>query len=265
MKELKKKIIQVINNTDITSHSLFGDLVFKIVFNNNALIITPDDNICALSKNDKANDSHSLYLKINYVLSLLDELTRNSLIICIPHTDKPESFPSIYFKDKKDISIAGGSLNNKYQIGESLNLLIDTDNNSCIITRSNMTEYSGEMIKQTSLSRKIDHYFSSFIYPTYDLINYINKGYRTNEELSIYHSKVAIYVAVIVACLSPVLSILINNWIGQTTIKEEQFEILSDKTVVVDTILNQNNVSPTLFTPRHSINPNSESTNKPKK
>ena len=65
MKELKKKIIQVINNTDITSHSLFGDLVFKIVFNNNALIITPDDNICVLSKNDKANDSHSFYLKIN--------------------------------------------------------------------------------------------------------------------------------------------------------------------------------------------------------
>ena len=238
MNKLKKRIVQIIKDTDIDSSALFGDLVFENCFDKFALLITNQGDISVLCSKNNAKESRSVLYKISFIVSILDELSSNNSIICIPHSDKPDSFPSLYFKDKTIISLNGG-WKDSYDIGNSLSLSIDSDKNTCSINNSKAPILSGEIINQIHLSNRINHYLSAYIYPTAALQRYIRNGYKTNEELGIHYSKVAVLIAVAIACASPIASVLVSNRIGKATIKEEQFKVLSEKTVIVDTILHQ--------------------------
>lgn len=263
MKDLKKSTISIIRETGINSNKPFGDLLFEKVFINFGIVLSNDKDICFLTKTGESDDVQSLYYRLNFVLSLLDDLSRNNLILHIPLNNQSQDIPSVFCKNKDDVTTDGCQLNT-YNIGEGLLLKIDENTNSCMIFRDKKSFLSGVFLTNMFLYEKIKTYCDSLILPTLDLDQYIMQGYRTYGELSLHYSRVALIIAVIVACLSPLLSVFISNKLGYISIEKKQFSILSDKTIVVDTVLHQPKSVQTIVSIEPGNNSKSNSTYNPK-
>ena len=218
-KKLKKTIIKIIDSTPFNETKTFGDVLFDVVLDNIALVAFDDGDISVLTKEQK--DQNDALLKISYVFSLLDELVKNNLALCIPQGTRNASLPSLYYKRKGDLSVSAKL--NTYDIGDSLSLEINRDDNYCAIRKGTQQIVSGSILENSGLSRRIEYYCNACIYPTSSLQKYIDNGYRTHEEFSLHLSKIAIRVAILVACISPIISVWISNKIGYTTIEKCQF------------------------------------------
>ena len=124
-KKLKKTIIKIIDSTPFNETKTFGDVLFDVVLDNIALVAFDDGDISVLTKEQK--DQNDALLKISYVFSLLDELVKNNLALCIPKGTRNASLPSLYYKRKGDLSVSAKL--NTYDIGDSLSLEINRDDN----------------------------------------------------------------------------------------------------------------------------------------
>lgn len=229
--DFEKRIIKKISETKPEDASIFGDYIASEFFKSKQLALLllhqyQSYNLFHEVKNISAIKVE--YAKISQLLSLLQYLETNRYIDILPIT--PITSIDLFYEDK------GDTMNIDSQ---QLRIYINQKDHSKYITlpqepvnRTFLVE-NGEQIMEgvtftKELYERFVHYFNSVIYPTSSLIELVKNNYVSEEEnrfnISMKISKTALWIAILVAVLSPILSVLISNQWGVTKIDECQFE-----------------------------------------
>lgn len=214
-----ESIVRSISDIQPNASIALGDLVSDILFKPNQAALVIDHNkqhISLLNRNEK--DINSLYRLIISLLAEIKNLSRLSLIYL--STPQSSGF-SVFYSGKKDLSFSQDpdiiDLGNGITLSIKENLLLLHDDS----TLKGQT-YSKEIYDI------IAPFFCSRVYPGEGLSDYISNGFCSRElkvATRAYHISI---IAIIVAFLLCIVSPLVSNLIGQSTINLDQYNQLLD-------------------------------------
>lgn len=218
-----KKIIKEINNSHFIEERFFGELIASILFPKSqaALCCFNDDFFLLTPPRDKQKQER-FFKKIIELLSYLNDLDKRNLIY-IHHVgnDQTEGKPCIFYEMKEFVRNSQDPLSWKFGDGLILNFVEDQ---GFSIKKNNST-----ILESTPLPKPIkedlDKYLFSYIYPTTSLSEFINRGFRSNEQ----HALRLSFWSLCIAVLIPIIAIFFSNRWGYVTINNKQFNQLIQK------------------------------------
>ena len=237
-----KQIISAIANTKFSNEKVLGDLIAPILFKKGeTAFCVLEDKSCYLLTRD--NESEAIVkMKLNTLfelLSTLESLIKDKAIFLLPQ----ELSLSLYYEGKSYLEIGqdptSAKINDRVVFDYSNEPFINCGG-KIILTATPIADVLGNEILR---------YLSSIVLPTASLKEYVKRSCRTEGQHALHLSKVNMWVAVVVACLSPWLALFLNNKLGRTTINEEQInqvilkeeEISSNVQILTDTLTQSTN------------------------
>lgn len=230
-----KDVINKILSYDIENPKLFGSLIADVIFDKQtAALLIDNDSHCFLLHSSELKFSE-LYQTITKLLSVLSYLEANGLIY--RQCDDCRDELTVFYEGSNDLKqLTGGR---SYRLGNGYNLQKEKDKYQ--VTTSDNKTVLPECHNMSALYKEISYYMKSFIYPASGLSAYVDHNYLSDNDYqskkSLCVSRLSLWTAVVVACLSPIISLLLGNKWGVTEIKEDQYEQFMKRTAITDTII----------------------------
>lgn len=253
--DFEKRIIKKISEINPEDASIFGDYIASEFFKSKQLallLLHEYKSYNLFHKVDSKSSIRKEYSRISQLLSLLHYLEINRYIYILPVT-LPKSNVDLFYEDKgdtmhidaEDYRIYINQTKDKY-----ITIPHNFENKSFLLDAGNTVMQGFTFTKE--LYERFVHFFNSVIYPTSSLKELVKNNYVSENEhrfnlsmenaqkqleearQSVKMSKRALCIAILVAILSPILSVWISNQWGVVTIDECQFE------QIIEALLNLN-------------------------
>lgn len=129
-----------------------------------------------------------------------------------------------------------------YDLGNGLVLRNESDDKYIYIKADSTKKVLSNYVDVSFLFEDIKKYLFGQIHPAYGLKKFIEQGYLSDQDFyaneSLSRSRTSIWVAIGIATLSPLITVLIGNAFGKTSLKESQYKGLKELTVFHDTVEN---------------------------
>lgn len=169
----------------------------------------------------EGSDKNVEFALLTELFSYLRYMEENH-IIYVRQSERPVDVLLEGYRDKHLNSATG-----EYDLGNGCSLKIE-DGTPIIMCSTNTPLQSHLDI--TSLAADIEHFLLAYIYPTAALHDFIANDYLSKPDFqtkrSVSISRKSILVAVIIAVISPVVTIILGNKYGIATLNRQQFDTL---------------------------------------
>lgn len=223
-----KSVIKRIAKTDITSSvDMLGDVIADILFKDrkSALFVNNDNHtvLLLLPTNVKNKRKQESILRLIELLAILEKLERDGLI----YVDDSNYLPVCFFYQSKEL-FEQDQCPGTYKVSKhvTLNNLDDTNLTLKLLDEELMS--TSAVIERAGVP--LARFLCSSCLPTRSLWDYVDRGFKTKEErntqLGLRYSIISMTIAVLIALVSPIISVLTANRIGFSTIKREQMDSL---------------------------------------
>lgn len=227
MQEINKKVIKAIAKQSINDYKKLGEVIAPFFFRSNecALLLNiQNKTVEVLSVTTTDENVVKFFYQLTELLSILHDLNNNHLIYVLPQ--EIDSTSEFYYQKKTDYSKS--LLDSAIKINSSNILKLMPDGTHSVF------EGSKQILKgycyPSVLYDDLMYFFNSIVYPTSGLNLYIKhyfypiELYETKRSNKI--SKISIIVAILIALLSPFVSVLLNNKYGVCKLNENQYKEL---------------------------------------
>lgn len=223
MNKETKKIIRAINNSYSVEESIFGEGIASILFpEKRAAICCSDGNYYLLTPPQDKQKQERFFKKVIELLSYLNDLDKRHLIYVHPvGNDQTEGKPYIFYEMKEFVRNSQDPLS--WKIGDGL-ILHSVEDKGFSIKKNNSTILESTLLPKP-IKEDLDKYLFSYIYPTTSLSEFINRGFRSNEQ----HALRLSFWSLCIAVLIPIIAIFFSNRWGYVTINNKQFNQLIQK------------------------------------
>lgn len=220
-----KLVIRCLTRVNYDDNVVFWRLVCPILFprHKNALFVDFTNNKGFIFAPSRSEASSSFKL-MSALISVMSNLERDGLIYVSNYTE--QSGVSLAYGES--IVLDSQPLPSRYE-SKNDGVIIDEESATSFSLRdgdSVMCSY--ELPKQLFLP--LSRYLFSIIFPTNELDKYVSLGFMTEDK---YHTKkalrisrVAIVIALLIGILTPIVSVIISNYWGVTTLNEEQLALI---------------------------------------
>lgn len=221
-----KKIIKKIIKIDISNPvDMFGDVIADILFKKGefALFVNYDNLkvLLLLPPNTKSNIKKEKLLLLIELLAVLKELEEKKLI----YVEEGYSLSSNFFYQGK-VTFEKDQRPGLFKISDQTFLKCNDDNQVSLIVNGKDILNTTAALDKVALS--LTRYLCGVILPTRSLKNFVSRGFKTKEErntqLGLRYSIVSMIIAVGIASISPIISVLTANKFGFATIRNDQMD-----------------------------------------
>lgn len=134
------------------------------------------------------------------------------------------------------------TLPSESDLGNGVILRDERDNKYIYNIADRHKKILSEYVDVTFIYEDIEKYLFGQIHPAYGLRMFIEHGYLSDQDFysnkSLSRSRTSIWVAICIAALSPLITVLIGNTFGKTTLRESQYKGLKELTICHDTVEN---------------------------
>ena len=215
-------IIDDLLKIDVQDPEVFGDLISKYLFKEgeSALVINRQKPYLLVRNTATDLFVRSKILLLFELMSVIESLQKSHDVLIITGDVDPIC---VYYEGKKYIN---NITHNLYKLSDNnLVLAIESDDNISI--NKGYSKLLSKVIELTSLQMEFAKYLSSVILPTLGLSKFKENGYLDDDVFlnirSLRISRISVIIAIILALLSPIISVVLNNTITYSTINETQF------------------------------------------
>lgn len=223
-----KTIVKKVSKCDVSKPiDSFGNIISPILFKTDKAGIFVDRDrhkVCVLLPDSiKEKDRQQYILKIVELLGVLENLEREYLVYVQSNN---ENGVEVYYEGKT--CFGSGQIPNTYKISQDETMSV-VDEETVILKKGNKTILSSIPIT-TQVAFKLERYLCGRLFPTSSLIDFVKRGFKTREnrntQLGLRYSVVSMVIAVLIATVSPFLSVMISNRIGVATLNQVQMDSL---------------------------------------
>lgn len=220
MQKTIKNVLESIKDCKLGSGTRLGELLETNLFKKQALLIDESGKVFMLTSDW---DKDGLFL--TDLISVLRELEGNNLI----YVSGSNNFENICLFYEKQSKCETTQFEGRFDIGDGQTLVKKDD--IAWIENNGKKTLTGMLISDI-LAKEVVRYLTSVVYPTEGLKEYIKRGYQTEESRLSKRantiSVVSVVIAIIIAVLSPFLTVWWSNTHGKSTITDNQFNRLID-------------------------------------
>lgn len=215
-------IIDDLLKINIQDPEVFGDLISKYLFKDGESALLIYGQKPYLLVRNTATDSFisSKILLLLELISVIESLQKSHDVLVLNSVGNPVC---VYYDGKQQLS---NTLQDIYKLSGNQVLTVGPRNQISI--NKDSSPLLSKVIELTSLQMEFAKYMSSVVLPTSGLSKFKENGYVDNDIYlnlrSLKVSRISIIVAVIIALLSPIVSVVLNNAISYSTIERNQFE-----------------------------------------
>lgn len=220
-----RKVIIRLSNQPLECMNRLGIEISPILFPNGkfALSLSKENNtVNLLLPAKKSGEWIEKFKLLTLFISVFKELEQKNLIYVV--TREIDDFSELFYAGVDDMKQESNGI--KLNVNE---ILCKGSDGKCSI-KVGTTEILVTAFQSTLLYDDLLHFLNSYVFPTKALVQYINHGYMPVEEYyshkAISVSRYGIVLSIIVAILSPILSVYWSNRTGVTKIDENQFRQL---------------------------------------
>lgn len=217
-----KTIVDDLLKVDIQYPEVFGNLISKYLFKDgeSALVINGQRTYLLVRKTATDSFVHSKILLLLELIAVFESLQKShDILVLNPVGDSI----SVYYDGKEQLTSIAHDI---YKLSDNQVLTLEIHNQISI--NKNSSPLLSKAIELTSLQTEFTKYMSSVILPTSGLRKFKENGYVDNEIFlnmrSLKVSRFSVIVAIILALLSPIISIVLSNAFSHSTIQESQFQ-----------------------------------------
>ena len=223
-----KEIIKRISKADITQPvDKLGDVISDILFKNeeSALFFNKDESkvFLLLTKNVKENKKQEEVLRLTEFVAILQGIERSGLI----YVESSDTLHTCLFYQGKEL-FEQDQRPGIYRISDDAVLKYRNDVEVSLIVKGKELMCTVVILDQICLP--LARLLCSYVLPTKSLKDYVKRGFKSKEEystqLGLRYSIISMTIAVVIAAITPILSVLTANRIGYSTIKQEQMDSL---------------------------------------
>lgn len=214
-----KNIVNAILKCDLSKQEPLGSLITSILFKDDALFIS-DSGECYPIVRGGDCELREFILGLSEIICIIDRLKECDAIY-FSSSDSSPSFGRLFYSKKEDGTFKKTGKADTYHVNSNEVLIFKPD--KCEM------HCNGKLVRQgtplcNELGAKLAEYMLSCVYPTFNLQEFVRYGYRFSEQQSIRIGSISVIVAIIIACLSPMITLLLSNRLGVTKLNKEQFE-----------------------------------------
>lgn len=236
MEEENKNIIKAIAAQTFDDNKPFGQVMSRLLFprGKKALLCKDGHFILLLSSNADATNNIKTLIEILSHLRYME----NEHIIYVQNGEKQDADYLFYdgCNDMKKLSTLQG-----YDLGDESEL--KTEQGCYYIGLKDGTKVLSQNVNIDFLSDEIKKYLECRIFPTVAVNRLIKQDFLSdndyNNKQALTISRISIWVALGIACLSPFITLVLSNKWGKATINDTQYESilnsLGEKTIPTDT------------------------------
>lgn len=213
-----KHIVNTILECDLSKQEPLGGLITSTLFKDSALFIS-DSGECYPIVRGGDCELRAFILGLSEIVCVLDRLKECDAIYV--SSESSPSFGRLFYSKKEDGTFKKTGKVDTYHVNSNEVLIVKPDKCEMYC--------NGELVRQgtplcNDLGAKLAEYMSSCVYPTFNLQEFVRYGYRFSEQQSLRIGSISVIIAIIIACLSPVVTLLLSNIFGVTKLDKEQFE-----------------------------------------
>lgn len=218
-----KKVICQMTDIDVSNILPFGVQHSEILFpiGKRAIVEWQGHYYLVLPSNSSFNEEYKVLTELFSYLRYME----NEHIVYVHPIDSKISVLLNNVSDQKRKSVK-----EEYDLGNNCTLCIVKDIPTIVSSELDVKMENVHDI--TALSREIEHYLHSYIYPTTSLKGFIKHDYLSESDYqtkrSVSISRKSIIVAILIAVCSPIATLFISNMWGYVTITESQFDIIKN-------------------------------------
>ena len=220
MRSEVESVIRQMAETDIKELMPFGIQYGSTLFpeRKRAVVKEAGSFYLLLPEGSNKNEEFALLTELFSYLRYMEE----NHIVYVRQSERPVDVLLDGYRDKNLNSATG-----EYNLGNGCSLKIE-DGTPKILCSDNTLLQS--LLDITSLTADIEHFLLAYVYPTATLHDFIANDYLSKTDFqakrSVNISRMSIIVAVIIAVLSPVVTIFLGNKFGIATLNKQQFDTL---------------------------------------
>lgn len=221
-----KEVIRRISKTDISIPiDVLGNTIADILFKEGTSALYVNNEVglsfLLLSTETKSKKKHESILLLTELVAVLRNLEEQGVI----YVDDDCSLPKDLFYQGKVI-FEKDQKPGVYKISNNLTLNCQDEQN--ITMNAKGKELMTSTVVYDQVGKPLARYLCSYVFPTMSLKNYVERRFRTREErnthLGLRYSVISMTIAVIIATISPFLSVIIANRYGFSTIRHDQMD-----------------------------------------
>lgn len=225
MEQQNKDIIKALASQTFADNKPFGQSMASLMFQKGkrALLFIDGQYILLLTqKADATKDIKTLVELMSHLRYMEDEH-----IIYVQNTEVSDDHILYEGCDdmKKTSAIQG------YDLGSDC--FLKSEQGEYFIESSDGTKLLQQNVNIDFLANEIKSFLESRIFPTAAVNQLISHNYLSendyNNHQALKFSRRSVWVAIIIACLSPIITLLLSNKWGTTTIKEVQFTTINER------------------------------------
>lgn len=222
MTNVIKTIVDDLLKIDIQHPEVFGNLISKYLFKDgeSALVISGQRSYLLVRKTATDSFIHSKILLLIELIAVFESLQKSHDILVVNSVLDPIC---VYYAGKEQLN---NIMHDMYKLSDNQVLTLGIHNQISINKAS--CPLLSKAIELTSLQTEFAKYLSAVILPTSGLRKFKENGYVDDDIFlnmrSLNVSRWSLIVAIIVALLSPIISVILSNAISYSTIQENQFQ-----------------------------------------
>ncbi len=215
-------IIDDLLEIDVQYPEVFGNLISKYLFKDgeSALVINGQRSYLLVRKTATDSFVHSKILLLLELIAVFESLQKSHDILILNSVRDPIC---VYYDAKEQLN---NIMHDMYRLSDNQVLILGTHNRISI--NKDSTPLLSKAIELTSLQTEFAKYMSSVILPTSGLSKFKENGYVDNDVFlnmrSLKVSRLSVIVAIILAVLSPIISIVLSNAMSYSKIEGKQFK-----------------------------------------
>lgn len=202
MKDIRKQTIDLILKQDTLCSNVFGELLGDLLFLKNQIALLIDGNLrqCQLLYSDRIGFKNA-FLLLTGVLSTIKSLESKGLVFI---NNNNETSLELYYGGKSDFYET--QVPGEYKVADDILLQYKPSALACIKDSSTL---SGTILP-SSMYEEIERVFTSQIYPSKDLKDYVKRHYRTQDQQLAHRSLITAWIAIGVSLFIAIFPILID-------------------------------------------------------
>lgn len=237
-KQTIKKVINAILKCDLSRQEPLGNVITNVLFKENALYIS-DSGTCFPMVRGGADVLREFILGLSELVCILDKLKENDAIIAI--NESSSNIDRLFYSNKENGNFRKTGKPDTYYINSTEILVVESG--KCEIRKGDNCLMQGVALNN-GLGRKLCDYLSSYVYPTFELQEFAKYRYKFSEQIAIRNSSISIFVAIIIACISPLITLWLGNKKGITKLNEDQLKEITGSILITktDTTFSANDV-----------------------
>ena len=222
MENVNKKIITALANKGFEEHKPFGQGVAELLFGRKERALLYLDSHYTLLLVPSVDAKKSLQTLVE-LFSLLRYMEQEHIIYV--QAGEAQEVDFIFYYDCNDIKKS--TAHHGYELGEGY--ILKSDQSSFFI-QLNENVILSQNVNLDFLSGEVERYLCGRILPTAAINDYIAHDFLSendyNNKQALRVSRFSIVVALIIACLSPFVTLWLTNKWGISTIEETQYKTI---------------------------------------